>query len=162
MFEPYQFCADVIEPALKEVDLYSRGAEQLLLGTACVESNLGTYLRQIRGPAMGVFQIEPNTHADIWTNYVAYRPHLKSKLTNMVAPSQWRTDMRRPHHYALIHQLAYTTAIARIVYRRSPDAMPEEDDWEGMAKMWKKVYNTPLGAGTEEKFMSALQTCGVR
>lgn len=162
MFDPYQFCADIISPGLKEIGMYSRGAEQLLLGTACVESRLGTYLRQIKGPAMGVYQIEPNTHEDIWKNYVIYRSGLKATLTNMVARSQWRTDQRRPHHYALINHLAYTTAVARLVYRRHPDPMPEEDDWAGMAAFWKKAYNTHLGAGTEEKFMRSLVTCGVR
>lgn len=161
MFDAYQFCADVIEPSLKEIGLYSKGAEQLLLGTACVESRLGTYLRQIRGPAMGVYQIEPNTHRDIWRNYVAYRQGLQTKLKSMVSANQWREDQRRPHHYALITNLAYSTAMARLVYLRHPDPIPEENDWEGMAAYWKKSYNTYLGAGTVEKFMVSLKRCEV-
>ena len=162
MFDPYQLCEYVIEPALKDINMYSKGAEQLLLGTACVESRLGTYIKQIRGPAMGIFQIEPNTHTDLWKHYIAYRSDLKLRLTNMVPKSQWRTDQRRPHHFALINSLSYSTAMARLVYRRHPDAMPQEDDWEGMAAFWKKAYNTYLGAGTEEKFMKSLEVCGVR
>ena len=49
----------------------------LLVGTACVESNCGEYIKQINGPACGIFQIEPNTAKDIQENYIKYNPYLK-------------------------------------------------------------------------------------
>ena len=49
----------------------------LLVGTACVESNCGEYIKQINGPACGIFQIEPNTAKDIQENYIKYKPDLK-------------------------------------------------------------------------------------
>jgi hypothetical protein len=36
-------------------------AADLLMATAAVETALGTYLLQIKGPARGVFQVEPAT-----------------------------------------------------------------------------------------------------
>ena len=43
-------------------------------GTAAVESRMGTYLRQIGGPALGIWQVEPATHLDCWDNWLDYRP----------------------------------------------------------------------------------------
>ena len=37
-----------------------------------------------------------------------------------------------------------------------PEALPEAGDLEGQAAFWKQHYNTPLGAGTVGKYMSAL------
>ena len=43
--------------------------------------------------------------------------------------------------------------MCRVHYYRVSEALPEENDIEGMARYWKKYYNTPLGAGTEEEFI---------
>lgn len=161
MFDPDQFCQYVIEPALKEIGLYSKGAEQLLLGTCCAESKLGTYLHQVRGPALGVFQMEPNTHADIWENYLRYRPDLKETIRELVPLAMWDTEEDRVHHETLIYDLKYAAVMARLKYRRSPKAIPPVDDWNGFASIWKSVYNSQLGAGTHFHFMNALRSCKV-
>ena len=60
----------VIRPALTKINLWSRSAEELVLGTAIVESGL-TYLKQRgEGPALGLWQIEPATHEDLYTNFL--------------------------------------------------------------------------------------------
>ena len=60
----------VIRPALTKINLWSSSAEELVLGTAIVESGL-TYLKQHGdGPALGLWQIEPATHEDLYTNFV--------------------------------------------------------------------------------------------
>lgn len=161
MFDAGQFCEYVIEPALKHVGLYSKSAEQLLLGTACAESKLGTYLHQIKGPAMGVFQVEPLTHEDIWYNYINYRPELKRTIHRMVPDAMWDATYERPCHHMLIGDLKYAAVMARLVYRRSPMALPVEGQWGSAAQMWKSVYNTHLGAGTELHFMDSLACCKV-
>ena len=56
---------DLITRVLKEVALYSPAAVNLLLGTAAQESGFGTYLRQVKGPALSVFQIEEATFLDL-------------------------------------------------------------------------------------------------
>ena len=66
----------VIAPALDKINLWSRAVEELVHGTAIVESGL-TYLKQHGdGPALGVWQIEPATHEDLYTNFLDYRPEL--------------------------------------------------------------------------------------
>ncbi|KAF0118141.1 MAG: hypothetical protein FD149_866 [Rhodospirillaceae bacterium] len=77
MCDSAHFVTTVIRPTLLHLGLHSPAAEALLLGTAIQESRLGTYLRQTGGgPALGVYQMEPATHEDIWTNFLAYRPDL--------------------------------------------------------------------------------------
>jgi len=54
---------EIIAPALRHIGMWSGAAENLLLGTAAVESRMGTYLRQVGGgPALGIWQVEPVTH----------------------------------------------------------------------------------------------------
>lgn len=53
----------LITHVLKKYDLYSVDAVELLMLTAATESNLGYYLKQVGGgPALGIFQCEPNTY----------------------------------------------------------------------------------------------------
>jgi hypothetical protein len=60
---------DLITRTLKEIPHgYSEDAVELLMMIAAHESRLGTYLRQVGGPALGIFQMEPATHDDVWEN----------------------------------------------------------------------------------------------
>jgi len=77
----------VIRPALSKINLWSPSAEELVLGTAIVESGL-TYLRQWGdGPALGLWQVEPATQNDLYTNFLQYRPELGSALIELRAPN---------------------------------------------------------------------------
>jgi hypothetical protein len=71
-FDKKQF-RDLIQRTLQDLGMHSESAVNLLLGTAAQESQFGTYFRQIGGgPALGVFQMEPDTEIDIWDNYLRY------------------------------------------------------------------------------------------
>jgi len=138
---------NVIYPVLKYLglDRYIEAASQLLLGTIAVESNMGQFTRQIGGgPALGICQMEPATHDDIWDNFLLYRMQLAKKVLK-IEPD------RSPE--SLVINPQYAVVMARLQYYRSPYPLPKANDIEGMAKMWKKVYNTPLGKGTVEKFI---------
>lgn len=65
MLDCSQFRALIIEPVLSKLQLYSKDAEELLVFTCAAESLGGTLLHQIQGPAVGIFQMEPNTYTDI-------------------------------------------------------------------------------------------------
>ncbi len=80
---PQHFLASVIRPTLMTLGLYSPAAEQLLLATAIQESHL-THRKQIGGPALSYFQIEPKTHNDIWDNFLKYRPQLSGKVLQLM------------------------------------------------------------------------------
>ena len=64
----------VVTDILTKAKVYSDSAKVLLIGTCDIESNLGTYLYQINGPALGIYQMEPATHDDIILNYLKYNP----------------------------------------------------------------------------------------
>ena len=143
---PQQLAVCVIRPALSYIGMHSLAAEQLVLGTALTES-LGMYVKQLgKGPALGLWQMEPATHDDILGNYVAYKPQLKLWLGGL-STSARITDGA----LELIGNLFYGAAMCRIHYARGKDALPASGNADGMARMWKKVYNTVLGAGTVEK-----------
>lgn len=150
MIDPQQFREYIIRPTLQYLGLYSKAAENLLLGTALVESRL-TYLKQHgTGPAVGVYQMEPATHDDIWDNYLCYHTDLEAKVAEfaIVAPPMFG-DL----HMEMQGNLYYATAMARIKYLRDKEPLPSADNIEELARYWKRVYNTPLGKGRTKDFV---------
>lgn len=117
-------------------------ARALLAGTVAVESAGGRWLHQKQGPAIGIFQMEPATHDDIWNNYIAHRPQAFIRI-------------ERRHPEAMHWDLRYSAIMARIHYLRVPEPLPLPSDVEGMGLYWKNHYNTLLGAGTVAKFVKA-------
>ncbi|WP_425404641.1 hypothetical protein [Hwanghaeella sp.] len=145
-----QFARLVVRPALKTLDLWSPAAERLVLGTALVESNLD-YIEQIGGgPALGFFQMEPDTANDIWRNYLAYRPDLLAKVMVLSVSDIDRTAQLAGNAY-------FGAALCRVHYFRVPAALPAVNDSAGLAAYWKQHYNTAKGAGTPAKFLQALE-----
>ena len=145
-----QMLALVIRPALKKLKLWSLSAEELVLGTAVVESGL-TYLKQHGdGPALGLWQVEPATHDDLYTNFLNFRPELGSKLIELRAAGLSLDEN-------LATNLMYGAAVCRLCYYRKPDALPEAGDIEGQASFWKQHYNTIFGAGTVSKYVYKVQ-----
>lgn len=139
----------VIGPTLELIGLYSLAAERLLLGTAAQESHLGTYLHQINGPALGIYQIEPATHRDVWDNFLTYRADLASKVRGLASQHWFDADPDGE----LVRNLAYSTAIARLCFYRQKEPLPDANDIPGMARYWKQHYNTAHGAGTVMEFI---------
>lgn len=144
----------VIAPTLEHLGLHSMAAENLLMGTAAQESRLGRYLAQVGGgPALGIYQIEPATHRDVWDNFLAYHADLASKVRG-IASQHWFDD---DPDGELVRNLAYATAIARLCYYRRPEPLPDADDLPGLARYWKQHYNTAKGAGTPMEFIANYQ-----
>lgn len=146
MLDIDQFRTLIVVPTLVKMELHSRAAENLLMGTAMQESTL-RYIKQIGGgPALGIYQMEPATHDDIWKNYLAHRPALAAGVNLFKAAGV--SDLEQ-----LVGNLSYATAMCRVHYYRQPDPLPQYDDVAGMAAYWKKHYNTPQGKGTEAEFI---------
>lgn len=146
----------VIRPSLEPLGLYSGPAEQLLLGTLAVESDLGYFLQQTNGPALGIYQIEPATHQDIWDNYLAYKNTLAAQIGAMLPVSPDVTIEQ-----LLITDLRYATIIARLVYYRQNEPLPNINDYPAQAAYWKKYYNTEQGKGSVEQYERALVAHGI-
>jgi len=141
----------IIKPSLEYLGLYSESAKNLLLGTLAVESKMGHYLHQVNGVALGICQMEPNTHHDIWHNYLS-QPSKKDLLRRILVYFDAST---RPMPERMIYDLRYAIVMCRLHYLRVPEPLPVADDIEGMARYWKQHYNTELGKGTIDKFIEA-------
>ena len=136
----------VIAPALEKIGLWSRSAEELVLGTAIVESGL-TYIRQWgEGPVLGLWQVEPSTQNDLYTNFLNYRPSLSFKISELRSAGLSLEEN-------LATNLMYGAAVCRLCYYRKSEPLPEAGDLEGQGEYWKTHYNTPLGKGTVTKYV---------
>jgi len=144
---------EVISPCLQYLGRHSDDAVDLVLGTAAHESHLGYYLRQVKGPAQGIFQIEPDTHQSNWNNYLLYRPELAEKVRQLASVRSIESGV--PHDSELIYNLFYATAICRIVYLPAKPAIPST--LEGRAQYWKDHFNTAKGKGTVGKYLADYQ-----
>lgn len=131
---------DLIWRVLRRHELDSSAAVNLLLGTAAQESALGTYLRQINGPAIGIFQMERSTFE--W---------LQVKYTDLKTPSGGQ--LRWAEFEMLEYDLWLAILFARLRYRVVPAPLPAAEDIRRLAGYWKQHYNTSAGKGTVEQFV---------
>lgn len=142
------FFKAVIQPVCYSLQILQPAMHHLLLGTAVHESNL-VFERQIRGPAMGWFQMEPRTHDDLWSRFLtqATRRDLGGRIRELI---QGQT----PSALHMVANAPYACAMAAAFYRRVAEALPAPGDIKGMAAYWKRYYNTRLGAGTVEQWLA--------
>lgn len=150
----WQFRRLIVGPTLDGIGLYSPAALNLVLGTAIQESRL-MYIEQLGGgPALGVYQMEPATHDDIWENYLRWRLSLNAKARKYAAESAI-PGATRPQATQMVWNLRYATTMCRLHYYRAPFRFDERhaDEASYLAGIWKRWYNTDLGAGTVEEFI---------
>ena len=114
------------------------------MGTALIESKL-TYLHQIKGPALGLYQVERRTLDDLYATYLVRKERFSIAMDEMLGHME--------AEQAVTVNLVYASAVARLLYWRSPMPLPAKDDVEGMAHFWKACYNTTLGKGVEGEFV---------
>ena len=146
-----QFRELIVKSSLLDLHMYSVDAEELMVFTCAVESLGGTYLKQVSGPALGIYQMEPVTYNDIWQNYILFQNDLKLKLLHSFDAS------RMPSEERLIYDLRFATAMARIHYARVKEPLPKAHDIDGMWQYYKKYYNTALGKADYQAAVSAYQ-----
>lgn len=137
----------VIRPVTIILGLGGDGVEELLLGTAMQESGAGAYLAQLGGPALGIWQMEPATHDDIWARFLEYRAELANRISTLLFTGL-------PKQVQLVGNLYYACAMARMQYFRSPHPIPSPGDLEGQAYLYKLVYNSPSGAASMDEYIA--------
>lgn len=130
----------LIRPLLQAYDLWTPNAEELLLGTAAIESCCGEYLVQMGGgPALGLYQMEPATYIDV---------------RKLVVPKINTLDFQiPPSATSLIWDMRLSTIMCRLQYWRFEEPLPGYDDIKGLGEYWKKYYNTIEGKGTVTEFV---------
>jgi len=112
MLDIRQFREDIVLPALHGLQLYTKELAELLVFTCAVESAGGTYIKQINGPAVGIFQIEPNSLTDLWVNFIVRNPSYMNLLTLNFGVH------RMPMPVDLMTDLKLAAAICGLFYKR--------------------------------------------
>lgn len=143
---------ELVDATLHAIGHHSDAAVELLMLTAAQESALGKYIRQITGPARGVFQIEPATHRDLWDRVLRSKPELAQRICRLCFGSEARPPWLTLEA-ALWGNLLYGVCMARVFYLSKPGAIPTS--LQGQAEYWKKHYNTHLGKGTVEQAVAS-------
>jgi len=140
---------DAMEP-LWGPGINQKAAVNQLLGTVFQESMIGnvTHLKQIGGPALGIYQIEPATEEDIWENYLKFRTDKASFIRGLMQQhyTEYGTD--------LVVNLRYATAMARLKYWRRSFKWPKDpNDIPALAIIWDTHYNANPDHGWPSQFM---------
>jgi len=154
-----KFRTAIISPALRWMGAHSPAAERLLYGTAMHESAGLLYARQIEGPARGAYQMEPATLADLWANWLFYRPAQAQWLRAAGPAVVLGAEGKGIDPAAAINLFSplYATVAARLHYMRDPEPLPDAEDLESLARYYKRVWNTHLGKASEQDFVDAVQ-----
>lgn len=135
----------LIKTTLTPLGYWSPAAEELLMATCAQESSMGFYRQQVGGPALGIFQMEPGDHDDIWKNYLQYHSDLALRIGMLAGAAA-------PVALALVNNDPYAIAMARVHYLRAPGVLPAADDLAGLWSYYKRFWNTELGAATQAQF----------
>jgi hypothetical protein len=151
MLDCSQFRSLIVEPVLSKLRLYSKNAEEILVFTCAAESLGGTLLQQVKGPALGIYQIEPNTYTDIWVNYIRARNQLATLMAIHFGCN------KIPEVERVIYDLHFATAMARIHYLRMPGNLPDAKDIDGIWDYYKKYYNSEKGKAKKEDSIKKYQ-----
>lgn len=101
---------------------------------------MGYYLKQVKGPALGIYQMEPAT---AWWLVKKYSDFVYTYFNEVYTLEE-----------ALIGDLYFQTVLCRFKYYSISEPLPSDpNDLVALARYWKKYYNTHLGKGTEEEFI---------
>lgn len=142
----------VIKPLLGLLgNMDSESARLLMVYTGAVETGYDN-LRQVLqsgnyGAGYGWWQMEEATYNSL-VKYLNTEPDLRKRIL-----SACFLDMMPPFE-TLIWNQRFACAMSRVKYWIRPEPLPSPNDLEGLARYWKKFYNSDLGDGTIERFIA--------
>lgn len=143
-----QFTDFVIVPTLESMprrSAYDLDAEiTLALMCAAHESHMGSFLKQVKGPALGAYQMEPRTHDDIWVNGIHDRSDIRGWLYS------WAVDGGVGKSEEMLWNHKYATAMFRAHFLRFKEGIPKS--LEDQAKYLKKYWNA-TGKATAQEYL---------
>lgn len=151
-----QLLQEVVRPALAKMneklpdmdDHKVVSAEQIVMGTAALESRL-VWLRQHgNGPARGLWQMEPATFYDL---LLRCNGSLRNAILKMSVADI--NDIVSPDE--MCWNLRFAAAMCRLKYRDDPHPLPQIGDVQGMERLHKRCYNSILGATQVGQFTRA-------
>lgn len=130
----------IVRPPLEFIGLGGLAAENLIVGVGVIESRLA-YVKQLTGPALSPWQIEPATYNDLRTRSCLKYPEIVAKMLQFLKMQMlpFKADYLAGNLYAAV-------MIARMKFYFDKEGLPDAQDHEGMAKYYKRIYNTHEGA----------------
>jgi len=137
--------ADVLyamESIAQKPGILSHEAIELLMLTAAQESHCGAYIKQVRGPALGIFQMEPATCEDLFMNYLRFQPDTQKAVDHFITEG---VDFKMQ----MMGNIPMQIVFARAQYRRFPERIPSNS--KDIARYYKKYWNTEKGKATVEE-----------
>lgn len=136
----------VIVPTLHEIPKgYSPEAVMAIQMIIAHESKGGEYLAQTKGPALGVIQMEPFTHSQVWKFGDSIQKN--AELLKIVTPGLGVKNIPSPSR--LVYDLRYNVFMARQKLFMAQGALP--GNAEEMARYLKKHWNGD-GKATATKY----------
>lgn len=126
----------IIRPTLEHLKDWSPAAENLLMGTAAQESQLGFRFHTNEHHGLGMFRISAKTHLEIWDEFLIKDPELASSLRGLASQQQF---LKTPH-VELITNLSYATGVAWMIYRRHRADLPSAHCIDELATYWLRYY----------------------
>jgi len=150
MIHPQHFIDYVLKPTLNDMKMFSIEAVYLMYATAYTESRL-THLKQLNGPALGIFQIEPATYLDV-KRYLDTRENIKARVLRAID----NVDIPCSSLH-LVTDLKLSTIFARLKYWMSPQPLPDKYQNIDMYHYYKTIYNCNPHVDSKEVFLYALK-----
>jgi hypothetical protein len=136
----YRQFEDLTGEILVEMDASSLEALKAIMMIVAHESHGGTYIKQIKGPALGVIQMEPATHESLWTHADSIRVNaIKCQVVKDVNALRW--------------DLKYNIFMARSMLLTDPQPLPTTD--LGLSRYLKDFYNTASGKARPTDYLNA-------
>jgi hypothetical protein len=148
MFDITQFRADILTPSLEALQFRDAEIKELLVFTCAVESAGGTYVKQVKGDALGIYQLEPNTFTDLWYNYILRKPDIVNLISINLGVH------RMPDPIEIITDLKLASAFCALLYKYRK-AQIKSIDPNDLWDVYKPFYNTEKGTATKDKALTA-------
>ena len=131
-------------------------AIDLVYGTALAETGLRDIVQE-SGPALGFWQMEPDTHDDIWKNFLSHENTLKNAIITITRINPLTINKDEDigiANHPLVWNLRYACIMTRIHYDRQSGEIPKKPGEQ--AEYWLEHYNKG-GKGSVTHYLQAWQ-----
>jgi len=148
-----QFTDLILIPMLREIPRgYSYRSRMMIAMIIAHESDGGEYIKQLdNGPALGIIQMEPYTHACTWEN--GHSIWANALICGIITQKELNLGIH-PKASRLIYDLRYNVFMARQRLFMKPEAFPSTR--LKMSAYLKRHWNTAEGSAHDLSYLNAL------
>ena len=145
-----QLLHHIVRPTLIEIPRgLTEESELAIMMIIAHESKRGEYVRQVgAGPALGLIQMEPATHDDVWK----HGDSVWENARNMDIIDVYDYNVKiHPDSSRLVYDLRYNVFMARQRLFMKSEALPIGDKLK-MSRYLKKHWNSAQGRATFDSY----------